>query len=54
VAPDQLAFELYAYLEMTNFHFVLFRDPRVVQRGRTAVRTSLERAARRARSRPGR
>jgi AcrR family transcriptional regulator len=45
IDPDQLAFELYAYIELANFHFILFRDPGVLDRGRRAVRSLLERAA---------
>lgn len=41
---EQLAFELQACLELTNYHFVLFRDPQVLERGRGAVATILERA----------
>ena len=33
----QLVFELYACMELTNYHFVLFRDPAVLERGRRAV-----------------
>lgn len=43
VDPDQLAFELYACMELANHHFVLFRDPAVLDRGRRAVREMLER-----------
>jgi AcrR family transcriptional regulator len=45
VDPDQLAFELYACIELANFHFILFRDPGVLERGRRAVRSLIERAA---------
>lgn len=45
VDPDQLAFELYACIELSNFHFVLFRDRAVLDRGRGAVRGMLERVA---------
>ena len=34
VDVERLAFELYAYLELANYHFVLFRDPAVLDRGR--------------------
>jgi AcrR family transcriptional regulator len=44
VDVKQLAFELYASIELANFHFVLFRDPQVLERGRTAVGGILERA----------
>ena len=40
----QLAFELYAFIELANFHFVLFRDPEMLERGRRAVADRLERA----------
>jgi AcrR family transcriptional regulator len=40
----QLAFELDACLELTNYHFVLFRDPSIIRRGRRAARGILERA----------
>lgn len=42
---DQLVFELYACMELANYHFVLFRDPAVLERGRQAVGRILERAA---------
>ncbi len=45
VNVEQLAFELYAYLELANYHFVLFRDPAVLGRGRVAVADRLARAA---------
>lgn len=45
VDAQQLAFELYAFIEMANLHFVLFRDPEVLERGRRAVRGALSRAA---------
>jgi hypothetical protein len=38
----QLAFELYACLEMTNYQFVLFRDAAFIERGRRAVDRLLE------------
>jgi AcrR family transcriptional regulator len=44
VDVEQLAFELYAYLELANYHFVLFRDPGVLERGRVAVTDRLSRA----------
>ncbi len=34
---EQLAFELDAALELANYLFVLYRDPEVLERGRTAV-----------------
>ena len=39
-----LAFELCAFIDMANFHFVLFREPEVLERGRRAVRGALSRA----------
>ncbi|MGH7552351.1 MAG: TetR/AcrR family transcriptional regulator [Longimicrobiales bacterium] len=45
VDVEQLAFELYACFELANYHFVLFRDERVLERGRKAVRGILGRAA---------
>jgi AcrR family transcriptional regulator len=45
VDARQLAFELYAFIDMANFHFILFRDPEVLERGRTAVLVALARAA---------
>jgi AcrR family transcriptional regulator len=39
----QLAFELYAALEMANFLSTLFRDPWAVERGRIAVRGAIQR-----------
>lgn len=41
--PRQLAFELHACLELTNYHFVLFHSAEVLDRGRTAVARILER-----------
>jgi hypothetical protein len=40
----QLAFELYAFIELANFHFVLFRDPEALERGRRAVAGMFRRA----------
>ena len=42
--PTQLVFELDAYLLMANMHFVLYGDPRTIERARVAVRERLERA----------
>ena len=39
---EQLTFELYACMELTNYHFVLFRDPAVLERGRRAVARILQ------------
>jgi AcrR family transcriptional regulator len=44
VDVDQLAFELYACMELTNYHFVLFRDSVVLTRGRRAVARILDAA----------
>jgi AcrR family transcriptional regulator len=41
---DQLVFELYACMELANYHFVLFRDPAVLGRGRRAVARILAQA----------
>ena len=38
----QLVFELYACMELANYHFVLFRDPVVLERGRRAMARILE------------
>jgi hypothetical protein len=40
----QLTFELYACMELANYHFVLFRDSAVLERGRRAVSAILRRA----------
>lgn len=45
VDAEQLAFELYACMELANFHFVLFRDPDVLGRGRSGVSRILAQAA---------
>lgn len=44
VDAEQLVFELDACLELSNYHFVLFRDRRVIRRGRRAVEAILKRA----------
>ena len=41
----QLTFELHACMELANYHFVLFRDPAVLERGRRAVARLLAEAA---------
>ncbi len=41
VDSGQLAFELYAPLELANFLTTLYRDPATLERGREAVRASL-------------
>ncbi|GAA1265399.1 TetR/AcrR family transcriptional regulator [Saccharothrix xinjiangensis] len=44
--PDQLAFELVAFLELANARSVLHDDPRAYDRARAAVRSRLDHAAR--------
>jgi AcrR family transcriptional regulator len=44
VEADQLAYEIYAFMELANFHFVLFRDRRVLERGRRAADRALDAA----------
>ena len=51
VVVEQLVFELEACLELANYHFVLFRDPQVLDRGRRGIATILERARRQRRTR---
>jgi AcrR family transcriptional regulator len=43
---EQLAFELQACLELANYHFVLFRDPQVIERGSRAIDGILARRSR--------
>jgi hypothetical protein len=43
VEAEQVAFELYACMELANYHFVLFRDADVLERGRRAVAGILDR-----------
>jgi hypothetical protein len=45
VDPAQLAFELYAPLELANYLSTLHRDPGIVDRGRAAVRTAIGEAS---------
>ena len=45
VDVEQLVFELEACLELANYHFVLFQDPEVLDRGRRGIATILERAS---------
>ncbi|MEW6472434.1 MAG: TetR family transcriptional regulator [Actinomycetota bacterium] len=53
VDVDRLAFELQAFLELGNFHFVLFGDQHHLDLARGAIASSLERAeAGRRRKRP--
>ncbi len=42
--PGQLAFELYAPIELANYLYVLFRNPAIIERARTAVAAALNRA----------
>ncbi len=42
--PGQLAFELYAPLELANYLSTLHRDSSIVERGRNAVRDTISRA----------
>lgn len=42
---EQLAFELYAALELANFLSILHRDTTMIERGRTAFQTALASAA---------
>ena len=44
VDPGQLAFELYAALELANYFSTLHRDPGIVGRGRQAVRAAIGKA----------
>lgn len=44
VDARQLAFELYAALELANYLSTLYRDPSIVDRGRTAVQTAIARS----------
>ena len=44
VEPGQLAFELYAALELANYFSTLHRDPGIVDRGRKAVRAAIANA----------
>jgi AcrR family transcriptional regulator len=41
---SQLAFELYAALELANYLSTLYRDPALVDRGRTAIGAAISRA----------
>jgi len=45
VDTDQLVFELRSYMELANFHFVLFDEADALARGRAAVREKLDRAS---------
>lgn len=44
VDARQLAFELYAALELANYLSTLYRDPAIIDRGRSAVQTTIARA----------
>ncbi|MBW3590516.1 MAG: TetR/AcrR family transcriptional regulator [Actinobacteria bacterium] len=39
--PAQLAFELYAAMELANYLATLYRDPDVIERGRRAIQTAI-------------
>ncbi len=41
VDPRQVAFELYAPLELANYLTTLYRDPSIIDRGRKAIRRTL-------------
>jgi AcrR family transcriptional regulator len=41
---EQLAFQLRGCLELANYHFVLFRDPKVLALARCAIATTLQQA----------
>ncbi len=43
--PTQLAFEVYAPIELANYLFILFDDPALIAHGRQAVRATIERAS---------
>lgn len=43
-AAEELAFELYACFELSNYHHVLFDEPAVLERGRRTAARILERA----------
>ena len=45
IEPGQLAFELYAPLELANYFSTLHRDPTLIDRGRTAVQALIANAA---------
>lgn len=44
VDAAQLAFELQACLELSNYHYVLFKDPRIIGRGREVVAAIINRS----------
>lgn len=41
---DQLAFEVHAALELTNYHYALYHDERVIERGRAGIHNALGRS----------
>ena len=45
VDPQQLAFELYAPLELANYLATLYRDPSRTDRGRASARATLAAAS---------
>lgn len=44
IEAGQLVFELYACMELANYHYVIFRDPVILERGRRAVAKILQQA----------
>lgn len=44
VDPPQLAFEVYAAVELANYLFTLFEDPSIVDYGRNAIDAAITRA----------
>jgi hypothetical protein len=42
VDPAQLAFEIDACLELSNYHYVLFGEQAIIERGRRAIQRALE------------
>lgn len=44
IDPEQLAFELYAPVELANYLYVLFRNPTLIERARAAIRTVISTA----------
>ncbi|MFB9728840.1 TetR/AcrR family transcriptional regulator [Haloechinothrix salitolerans] len=44
IDATQLAFELYAALELANYLFILYSDPAMTDRGRHAIRTAIARS----------
>ncbi len=46
---EQLAFEIDAVLELGNFLYMLYREPEMLERSRTAVRDAIDRRSSRSR-----